>query len=128
VVVFRTPAEDGGAVPGSDDRRALCGVLATAAAARPLVVVLDDFWERAGGSLFWDLADLHPQLIAVKVDGPGGELGFPGGGVGFLTLPFDPESEVARAMEGKIKMLLRAVVGSPPALGQAVLLAGLAGR
>ena len=127
VVVLRTPAEEGGPVLAGDDRQALGDVLAAAAGERPLIVVLDDAWEREGSSLFWDLAGRHPQLVAVKIDGPGGELGFPGGGVGFFTLPFEPESAVARAMEGKIKMLLRAVVGSPPALGQAVLLADLAG-
>jgi hypothetical protein len=47
--------------------------------------------------------------------------------VGFLTFPFDFESAAATAIEGKVKMLSRAVVGSPPAAGQAILLAGLSG-
>ncbi len=100
--------------------------LAHAAQARPVVALLDDVEEKEGNSsLFWDLLDRHPSLIPVKVDGADGDLDFPGAGVGFLTFPFDPESAVATAIEGKVKMLSRAVVGSPPATGQAILLAAL---
>ncbi|HEV7515014.1 MAG TPA: aminotransferase class I/II-fold pyridoxal phosphate-dependent enzyme [Thermoanaerobaculia bacterium] len=125
MVVLRTPAAPGEPELSREERPAVIGVLAAAAAARPLVVLLDDVWERQGSSLFWDILGLHPSLIPVKVDGADGELGFPGAGVGFLTFPFAPESEVATAIEGKVKMLSRAVVGSPPAAGQAILLAAL---
>jgi aspartate/methionine/tyrosine aminotransferase len=128
MVVLRTPATPGAPLLEGPERQALLASLAEAAAARPLAVILDDVWERRGASLFWDLSGLHPNLVPVKVDGPDGELGFPGCGVGFFTLPFTPESDVAQAMEGKAKMLLRAVVGSPPATGQALLLAALASR
>jgi hypothetical protein len=101
------------------------GDLAHAAQARPVVALLDDVEEREGSSLFWNLLGLHPNLIPVKVDGADGEVGFPGGGVGFLTFPFEPGTPMAAAIEGKVKMLSRAVVGSPPATGQAILLAGL---
>jgi hypothetical protein len=46
--------------------------------------------------------------------------------VGFLTFPFAPESGIAQALESKVKMLLRAEVGSPTATGQMVVLRGLA--
>jgi hypothetical protein len=127
MVVLRTPVGPGEPALAGGDRQALIAVLAAAARVRPLVAALDDVFEREGSSLFWDLLALHPNLIPLKVDGTEGELGFPGSGVGFFTLPFAPESEMARALEGKIKMLLRAVVGSPPTAGQAVLLAGLPG-
>jgi hypothetical protein len=45
--------------------------------------------------------------------------------VGFLTFPFPPDSAVADAMEKKVQMLLRAQIGSPPALTQVVLLRSL---
>jgi aspartate/methionine/tyrosine aminotransferase len=125
MVVFRAPAVPGGPDLSREERQAAIGILTAAAEERPLVVLLDDVWEREGSSLFWDLLGLHPSLIPVKADGADGEIGFPGGGVGFLTFPFDPESEVARAIEGKVKMLSRSVVGSPSATGQAILLAAL---
>jgi aspartate/methionine/tyrosine aminotransferase len=125
MVVLRRPAAAGGADLSREERQATTGALAAAAEVRPLIVLLDDVWEWEGSSLFWDLLGLHPSLIPVKVDGADGELGFPGGAVGFLTFPFAPESEVATAIEGKVKMLSRAVVGSPPAAGQAILLAVL---
>jgi hypothetical protein len=114
LVVLRNPLE-----------RTAIGDLIHAAEARTVVALLDDVEEREGSSLFWDLLGRHPSLIPVKVDGADGEVGFPGGGVGFLTFPFDPESALATAIEGKVKMLSRAVVGSPPALGQAIFLAAL---
>jgi hypothetical protein len=42
--------------------------------------------------------------------------------VGFLTFPFPPDSAVADAMEKKVKMLLRAQIGSPPAITQVLAL------
>jgi hypothetical protein len=124
LVVLRDPmAADEPGMSG-EDRRGVVERLARAAEARPVVALLDDVWERRGNSLFWDFLGRHPNLIPVKVDGADGEVGFPGGGVGFLTFPFDPATSVATAIEGKVKMLSRAVVGSPPAAGQAILLAG----
>ncbi len=126
LVVLRLPAIPYGPDLPAGERERWKEALALAAGVRPVVALLDDLWEREGGSLFWDLLGLHPSLIPVKVDGPGGELGFPGAGVGFLTFPFDPASAVAQAIEGKVKMLSRAAVGSPSAAGQALLLAALA--
>ncbi|HEX9944201.1 MAG TPA: hypothetical protein VGG03_19495 [Thermoanaerobaculia bacterium] len=108
----------------------LDGLLA-AAERRPLVVIVDDTWERLGtpsASLFWGLAGRHPNLIPIKVDGADGHFGFPGGRVGFLTFPFEPESPIAAALESKVKMLLRAQVGSPSAATQVVLLRALRER
>jgi len=120
------------ALPAAE-RAALVRTLAEAAGERPIVVLVDDRAERldpadvetASGSLFWDLIDRHPALVALKADGAEGELGYPGGGVGFLTLPFPPDSPAARELEAKLKLLLRAEIGSPSAASQMVLLAGL---
>jgi hypothetical protein len=132
-----------------EERTLLVRTLALGAARRPVVVVVDDLWERfapvhgraggkvegraggragemASGSLFWDLAGLHPALLPLKVDGAEGELGYAGGRIGFLTLPFQPGSAAARELESKVKLLLRAEIGSPSAASQTVLLARLA--
>ena len=95
---------------------------------RPLIVIVDDTWEdleRPSQSPFWSLAGRHPNLVPIKIDGADGHLGFPGGRVGFLTFPFEPESPVAVALESKVKMLLRAEAGSPSAATQVVLLRAL---
>lgn len=100
---------------GGEPLAALAGV----AAHRPLVVIVDD-GEAPAPSLFWRLAALHPNLFPVKVDAAGE-------GVGFLTFPFPPESDLALAIESKAKTLLRALMGSPPAFAQALLLHELEG-
>jgi aspartate/methionine/tyrosine aminotransferase len=128
VALLDFPREVTGYMPVSRERAALCSALAAAAERRPLVVIVDDTWEGLGTpsvSLFWQLVGRHPNLIPVKVDGADGQLGFPGGRTGFLTFPFEPESDVARSLESKVKMLLRAEVGSPPAMTQMVLLRAL---
>lgn len=92
---------------------------------RPVIAIVDDTRQaELGGSVFWKLVGAHPNLVPVKVDGADA-LDFPGGRVGFLTFPFDPDSPVARAVESKVKMLLRAAVGSPPALSQVLMIRGL---
>ena len=95
------------------------------------MVIVDDCWEvpeTPSGSLFWGLIGRHPNLVPIKVDGADGHLGFPGGHVGFLTVPFAPESGIAVALESKVKMLLRAELGSPSATTQVMLLRALRAR
>ncbi len=119
-------------------RPALLARLAGAVARRPLAVVVDDAVlprhedhtgaGESGGSrsLFWHLLAHYPAVVPFKVDAASPDLGAAGDGVGFLTLPFPPESELAQAFESKVKTLLRALVGSPPAFAQALLLDALA--
>jgi hypothetical protein len=85
--------------------------LIRAAGRGPVVAVVDH--------LFRDLIAVHENLIPIRVEGVDGL------GVGFLTFPFPPDSPVADALEKKVKMLLRAQVGSPPAATQAVVLEAL---
>lgn len=77
-----------------------------------------------GGRLFQQLAGRHPDLVPFRIEGAA-KLGFPGAGLGFLTLPFPAEAPLALAIEKKLRMLLRAAVGSPPALTQVLLLEAL---
>jgi aspartate/methionine/tyrosine aminotransferase len=115
-------------MPVTRERAALCRALLDEAERRPLVVIVDDTWAGLGtpsASLFWGLTGRHPNLIPLKVDGADGQRGFPGGRVGFLTFPYEPDSAIARALESKAKMLLRAQVGSPSTMTQVVLLRAL---
>ncbi len=131
VVLLEFPREDTGYTPTSRERTSLRWSLATAAERRPLMVIVDDTWEGLGtpsSSLFWGLVGLHPNLIPLKIDGADGQLGFAGGRIGFLAFPFAPESSIAIALESKLKMLLRAEVGSPSAASQVLLLQVLQSR
>jgi aspartate/methionine/tyrosine aminotransferase len=127
VVLLAFPNETG-YMPVTRERAALCRALIREAEHRPLVVIVDDTWAGLGtpsSSLFWGLAGHHPNLIPLKLDGADGQRGFPGGRVGFLTFPCEPDSGVAKALESKAKMLLRAQVGSPATMTQVLLLRAL---
>jgi hypothetical protein len=121
--------------------RRLPDLLEKAAASRPMIALVEDgpaavdadgadgaeSAEGDGGNqLFAALIGRHAGLVAFRIEGTA-KLGFPGAGLGFLTLPFEPDSRLAQALEKKLKMLLRAAVGSPAALTQVLLLAALAG-
>jgi aspartate/methionine/tyrosine aminotransferase len=131
VVLLEFPRGETGYTPVVRERASFCSAMAREAEHRPLVVIVDDTWEGLGtpsASFFWSLAGRHPNLIPLKVDGADGQLGFPGGRVGFLTFPCEPESDLARSLESKAKMLLRAQVGSPPAMTQMILWRALRAR
>jgi aspartate/methionine/tyrosine aminotransferase len=131
VVLLEYPREETGYMPTGHERSTLRHSLIEIAEHRPLVVIVDDVWEvpeTPSGSLFWGLIGRHPNLVPLKVDGADGHLGFPGGRLGFLTFPFAPESAIAVALESKVKMLLRAELGSPSATAQMVLARGLRAR
>ncbi len=132
LAILNFPSNPGGYSPTAEERRELVSGLLEEAERRPLVVVLDDAY--AGlvyepgvptGSLFWELADRHPRLAAIKVDGATKELSFFGGRVGFLTFALPPQSGAAAALESKLKCLLRATVGSPSAASQVALVRAL---
>lgn len=88
----------------TDDGEALI----RAAGRGPVVAIVND--------LFEELAGIHGNLIPIRVEEVEALR------LGFLTFPFAAESAVADALEKKVKMLLRAQVGSPPAAMQVVLL------
>jgi aspartate/methionine/tyrosine aminotransferase len=132
VALLNFPSNPGGYSLTVDERKDLCASLMGVAERRPLVVVCDDAYaglvfepEIPRESLFWELAGAHPNLIPVKVDGATKEFSFFGGRVGFLTFACAPDSGVARALESKVKTLVRSSVGSPVAASQVVLLQAL---
>lgn len=132
VAFLNIPSNPGGYSPTVEERRQLKDSLLEVAGKRPLVVICDDAYaglvfepEIPQESLFWDLAAAHPNLIPVKVDGATKEFSFFGGRVGFLTFALDPGSETARILENKLKMLVRATIGSPVSASQVILLQAL---
>jgi len=106
---------EGGGSQAKED--GLPAALAAIASRRPLAVVVDDGTGDPAETPFWALIGLHSNLVPIKVDAPAAAEG-----VGFLSFPFPPDSELAAAIESKAKTLLRALIGSPPAFAQVLLL------
>lgn len=132
IAILNLPWNPGGYMPTVAERLALKDSLVEVAQTRPLMVICDDAYaglvyedEVPRESMFWDLNGVHEDLVPVKVDGITKELAFFGGRVGFLTFPFPPDSEIALALESKVKCLVRATVGSPVAVSQIIALHGL---
>jgi aspartate/methionine/tyrosine aminotransferase len=132
VALLNLPSNPGGYSLTVDERKEVRASLTGIAERRPLVVICDDAYaglvyepEIPRESLFWELIGAHPNLIPVKVDGGTKEFSFFGGRVGFLTFACAPDSGVARALESKIKALVRSTVGSPVAAAQVILLQAL---
>jgi aspartate/methionine/tyrosine aminotransferase len=133
VAILNLPSNPGGYSLTVDERRRVHESLLGVAQQRPLVLVCDDAYaglvyedQVPAESMFWDLAGLHPNLVPIKIDGATKEFDIFGGRVGFITFPFDPESEIAAALESKIKCLTRSTVGSPVSVSQVLLLEALA--
>ncbi|HEX6202075.1 MAG TPA: aminotransferase class I/II-fold pyridoxal phosphate-dependent enzyme, partial [Thermoanaerobaculia bacterium] len=132
IAILNFPSNPGGWSPGAAEREELVRALVEEAGRRPLLAVCDDAYAGLvyadgvpGASLFWQLAGRHPNLVPVKVDGATKELAFFGGRVGFLTFALPPESAAARALESKVKGLVRSTISSPVAASQVVALAAL---
>lgn len=132
VALLNLPSNPGGYSLTVEERQEVRASLLAVAERRPLVVICDDAYaglvfepEIPRESLFWELIGAHPNLVPVKVDGATKEFSFFGGRVGFLTFACDPDSGVARALESKVKTLVRSVIGSPVASSQVVVLQAL---
>lgn len=132
VALLNLPSNPGGYSLTADERVRMKASLVGIAERRPFVVICDDAYaglvfapDVPRPSLFWELIGLHPNLVPVKVDGATKEFSFFGGRVGFITFAADPESEIARSLESKMKMLVRSVIGSPSSSSQVVLLQAL---
>jgi len=133
VAILNLPSNPGGYSATVDERRQLRQSLVEAAELRPLVLLCDDAYAGLvyeegvpADSMFWELIGLHPNLVPIKIDGATKEFDLFGGRVGFVTFPFDRESDIAVALESKIKCLTRSTVGSPVSVSQALLLEALA--
>ena len=132
VALLNLPSNPGGYSLSVAERKEMRECLLGVAERRPLVVVCDDAYaglvfepDIPRESLFWELVGAHPNLVPVKVDGGTKEFSFFGGRIGFLTFACDPESGAARALESKVKTLVRSTIGSPVATSQILLLQAL---
>jgi len=132
VTILNLPSNPGGYSLTLEERGQVIASLRGVAERRPLVVICDDAYaglvfepDVPRTSLFWELIGQHPNLVPVKIDGATKEFSFFGGRVGFITFAAEQESEVGRALESKMKMLVRSVIGSPIATSQVLLLQAL---
>ncbi len=132
IVILNFPSNPVGYMPSAAERASLIGLLDDAAEKRPVIAICDDAYQGLvyeegvpRDSLFFDLMGRNDQLVPIRVAGSTKEMVFFGGRVGFLTLPFSPDHEVAVALEDKIRSLIRSAIGSPCSLSQMVLLQAL---
>jgi aspartate/methionine/tyrosine aminotransferase len=132
VTILNLPSNPGGYSLTVEERGQVIASLRGVAERRPLVVICDDAYaglvfepEVPRTSLFWELIGLHPNLVPVKIDGATKEFSFFGGRVGFITFAAEQDSDVGRALESKMKMLVRSVIGSPISTSQVLLLQAL---
>jgi len=128
IVVLNFPNNPTGYTPGSEEgRRIVEAVKAGAEAGINVVVVTDDayfglfFEDSLTESLFGQLAELHPRVLAVKVDGATKEEYVWGFRVGFITYAQQDEALLA-ALEQKTMGIIRATISSGPHPSQTFIL------
>ena len=133
VVLLNFPNNPTGYTVTEAEAKALVATLREAAeAGNQLVVLLDDAYfglvYEPGiltESLFASLADLHPNVLAVKLDGPTKEDYVWGFRVGFVTFGFQGStSATLKALESKAAGAVRGSISNAPSISQAILLKG----
>jgi len=135
LVSLNFPNNPSGYTPTKAEARAIADLLTREAeAGTRLVVTVDDAYyamffdpDCETESLFGRLAQAHPNLLAVKVDGATKEEFVWGLRVGFLTYGVqNGTAEVYKALEDKTAGLIRAVVSNITQSGQSIILKALA--
>jgi len=133
VVLLNFPNNPTGYTVTEREADALCNVLLEAAqAGNRLVVLIDDAYfglvYESGiirESLFSRLADLHPNLLAVKLDGPTKEDYVWGFRVGFITFACRGATPAQlTALEHKAAGAVRGSISNAPSISQEILLKG----
>jgi aspartate/methionine/tyrosine aminotransferase len=134
IVLLNFPNNPTGYSPSPEEARGLLGVLAERArTGQKILALFDDayfglFYEPGTyrQSLFAEAADLHENLLAVKVDGPTKENLVWGFRVGFLTFAARGLSEAqAGALSQKLMGAIRATVSNSSQPAQSLLLAAM---
>src|SRR5262245_8482083 len=138
-VLLNFPNNPTGYMPNEAEARAIVAALAAQAErGTKLLVVLDDayfglFYHLGGAtlteSLFGRLANLHPNLLAIRLDGATKELFVWGLRCGFLTFgPGRAEGAAAActALEAKVKGAIRGAISNSPHLSQSLVERALA--
>ncbi|MCG7410052.1 aminotransferase class I/II-fold pyridoxal phosphate-dependent enzyme [Paenibacillus sp. ACRRX] len=131
IVVLNFPNNPTGYTPGREEGEKILAVIQEAAeAGMKLVVVTDDayfglfFEDSVHESLFGALASIHPNVLAVKVDGATKEEYVWGFRVGFITYASTSDSLLA-ALEQKTMGIIRSTISSGPHPSQTFVLHAL---
>lgn len=131
IVLLNFPNNPSGYTPTKEAGKKIIAVLKEAAeAGNKLVVILDDayfglnFEENiVTESLFAELADLHENLLAIKIDGITKEEYAWGFRVGFITYGIKNGSkELYKALEDKTAGAVRGTISNSPHLSQSLAL------
>jgi aspartate/methionine/tyrosine aminotransferase len=118
IVILNFPNNPTGYTPTpAEGREIVAALLACAEAGINIVAVVDDayfglfFEDSLHESLFGQLANIHPRLLAIKVDGATKEEFVWGFRVGFVTFA-DPNEAVLAALEQKTMGMIRSTISS----------------
>jgi len=131
VLVLNFPNNPTGYTATERDAAALCAALSRAAqAGKKLVVILDDAYFGlvyepgvSRESLFTVLADMHRNLLAIKLDGPTKEDYVWGFRTGFITFGAkDATPAQYRALEAKAAGIIRGSISNASSIAQHLLL------
>lgn len=131
IVVLNFPNNPTGYTPGLQEGKEIVAAIKDAAEAGINVVVVTDdayfglfFEDSLQESLFSRLADLHPRVLAIKVDGATKEEYVWGFRVGFITYASESQATLA-ALEQKTMGIIRATISSGPHPSQTFVLHAL---
>ncbi|MEH7351956.1 aminotransferase class I/II-fold pyridoxal phosphate-dependent enzyme [Neobacillus drentensis] len=131
IVLLNFPNNPTGYTPDEDEVQGIISVILEAAEAGiNIAVILDDayfglFYEDSvKESLFGRLAELHPKILPIKVDGATKENYVWGLRVGFLTFASE-STELLEILEQKTKGLIRGTISSGSHLSQTIILQSL---
>lgn len=131
IVILNFPNNPTGYTPtAAEGREIVAALLAGAEAGINIVAVTDDayfslfFEDSVTESLFGQLANLHPRILPVKVDGATKEEYVWGFRVGFITYASESEA-LLNALEQKTTGIIRATISSGPHPSQTFVLRAL---
>ncbi|MFD2116548.1 aminotransferase class I/II-fold pyridoxal phosphate-dependent enzyme [Paenibacillus yanchengensis] len=131
IVLLNFPNNPTGYTPRAEEAKQIVQVLKDAAdAGINIVAVTDDayfglFYEDSiAESLFSTLSDIHPRILAIKVDGATKEEFVWGLRVGFITYA-SPSTAMLSALEQKTMGIIRATISSGPHPSQTFILRAL---
>lgn len=131
IVLLNFPNNPTGYTPGPEEGRTIVAAIKDAAEAGINVVAVTDdayfglfFEDSLQQSLAGDLADLHPRVLSVKIDGATKEEYVWGFRVGFITYAGQSDAMLA-ALEQKTMGIIRATISSSPHPSQTFVLHAL---
>ena len=131
IVILNFPNNPTGYTPGPQEGQEIVEVLKEAAEAGINVVAVTDdayfglfFEDSLQESLFSQLADLHPRILPVKVDGATKEEYVWGFRVGFITYA-SSSADILSALEQKTLGIIRSTISSGPHPSQTFVLRAL---